>query len=214
MSTRIKCLRCDHMILDVTAKLNNGLCQPCRTQEKTRAFEAIVAGWIKNPGTLPGTNGNPEPTDLALAIRAAQIRDQRIPGVSKEAVCHRCFDAAIDRWYIVGSADLTEKEKTVLSVETFFGETTNGGFVQFLTNESQAFANWAADGLDRIGLPEYAVIMRKVQGLFPDGIIPQDSDEPFELQGEIEVIEAGFWKLYHANRTEFRDKLYEYIINH
>ena len=202
------------MILEVTARLNGGLCGHCKGNDRKSTVKDIVAGWIKNPETLPGTNGIPIPKDIALSINAAQILEQRKPGFHKVALCHQCFDNAIDRWYEVGSAELTEKEKTVLSVETFFGETTNGGFVQFLTNESQAFANWAADALERIGLPEYAVIMRKVQDLFPDGIIPQDSDEPFELEAELEAIKKDFWKLYFANENEFRDKLYDYITNH
>ena len=62
------------MILEVTAKVNNGLCGHCIKDEHKRRFDAIVEGWIRNPETLPGTNGVPVPDDIALAIRASQLR--------------------------------------------------------------------------------------------------------------------------------------------
>ena len=79
-----------------------------------------------------------------------------------------------------GAKALSEKEKHVLSVETFYGEVTNGGLLQYLGNQS-AFANWAAAGFDQIGIPEYAVVMRRVGSLFPNGVIPEDDDDCWRI---------------------------------
>lgn len=216
MTTRIKCNRCDRMILEITAKANNGLCGFCIRVEQRRVFEEVVEGWIRNPETLPGTNGIPEPTDIGLAIRAAQLRSARTPEGQMELVCHAFFDKAHTKWNENGTEALSEKEKHVLSIETFYGEVTNGGLLQYLTNESHAFANWAADGFDRIGIPEYAVVMRRVASLFPNGIIPEDSLEcdfiVFGLDdGILEEIEDGFWSRFRTDEGEIRRKLYAYI---
>lgn len=146
------------MILEVTAKVNNGLCGRCIKDEHKRAFDETVEGWIRHPETLPGRNEIPIPDDIALAIRAAQLRSAQTPDGQMELSCLTFFEKAHRKWSEHGKLALSEKEKYVLSVETFFGEVTNGGLLQYLSNESHAFANWATDGFERIGIPQYAAV--------------------------------------------------------
>jgi len=137
-----------------------------------------------------------------------------------ERVCHACFNAAHDKWSDQGAAALSEKEKHVLSVETFYGQVLNGGLRQYLGNESNAFANWATEGFDRIGIPEYAAVMRQVCSLFPNDHIPEDNEECWNVvmgldSDVLEKIEDGFWSRFNAAaEDEIRRKLYAYIMDH
>ncbi len=143
------------MILSITAKTNRGLCGHCRNTAKREDFNAIVASWEKDPTKIPGTNGIPEPTGIALAIRARQMREAHNEASRIERVCHDYFDAAHTKWSKQGSKALSSKERHVLAIETFYAEVTNGGLTQYLTNESHAFANWAAEGFEKIGIREF-----------------------------------------------------------
>jgi hypothetical protein len=222
MSTRVKCLHCDHMILEVTARLNEGLCGHCHARASSASWRAnrdkLVKGWLADPKTLPGTNGIPLPNEIGLAQAANEIRTRLFPtdADKKENFCAHFFNAAHNQWMARGSSSLSDKQKHSLAVETFHGEVCNGGLMQYLTNESGAFANWAADGFDAIGIPQYADIMRKVQALFHGGVIPEDTDVIFDLldtlsEKVLEGIEQPFWDRYFSNEKEIPDKLYKYL---
>lgn len=215
MDDRIKCLRCDRLILPITAKTNEGLCGQCRNAAHREEFEAIVASWERDPTTIPGTNGIPEPTGIALAIRARQMREAHSEASRIEKACHDYFDAAHAKWRAQGAEALSSKERHVLAIETFYGEVSNGGLTQYLTNESHAFANWAAEGFEKIKIREFAKLMRQVQALFPDSKIPEDDGVCFplveKLGAKIEKIEESFWSRWRLDKTEIRRKLYAYI---
>jgi hypothetical protein len=213
MTTRIKCTRCDRMILEATAERNGGLCEPCAIDERKRVMEVTIQGWMRHPETLPGTNGIPEPEDFALRMYASHLREAKTPEGQMESVCHAFFEKALNKWAEHGAATLSEKEKHVLSVETFYGEVLCGGLLQYLDNQP-AFANWAAGGFDRIGMPEYAAVMRRVMALFPNGTISEDeecSDIVDGLEGLLEQIEEGFWSRLRTDGDEIRRNLYAYI---
>ena len=218
MATRVKCCECDNLILETTAKRNNGLCRSCRNRHERAEFESIVDGWIRNPETLPGTNEIPEPDDLALALRAHQLRAAMYPDEEAimEGFCHKLFGEAHDKWCQSGSSSLTVKERHTLAIETFYGEVTNGGLLQYLGNESGAFSNWSVEAFEVIGLPEYADVMRTVKGLFPEDCIPEDLDERSKFveridRDALETIEEEFWSRYSSNEIEIRRKLYKYL---
>lgn len=215
--SRIKCQLCDRQILHITAKVNNGLCGHCARDEKRKKFDEIVESWIANPSTLPGSNGIPEPTDMALSIRAAQLRFERTPLGQLRKICDEFFDCAHDKWTRDGSIVLTLKEKHVLAVETFLGEISNGGIIQYLGNESYAFANWAAEGFERIDIPEYAGIAKEIVSLFPQQVVPEDSDECWNIACKIDPeilgkLEKSFFEQYDSVEAKFIEKLYAYIL--
>jgi hypothetical protein len=210
------------MILELTAKLNQGLCGACKkhqdnTQRKAEIKQAVES-WISNPETLPGTHGIPEPKDIALAFAAAQVRTRLYPTQQDmmERLCHEAFGVAHNKWDASGSAQLSDREKYILAVEAFYGEVMNGGLTQYLYNESGAFANWSADAFVAIGIPEYAEVMREVKRLFPDGVIPEDRNQRLNVvsgidESILEQIENAFWARYSADNTEIRTKLYAFI---
>jgi hypothetical protein len=142
-----------------------------------------------------------------------------------EAACHAVFDQAHDKWTEHGRASLTEGEITVLCVETFFGETCNGGLFQYLWNESGMLAQYASAALRRVGLEKYAAIADQTLARcvvtteededHPDKIITRhelpgevnDDDEPFA------DLEGMFFALYFADKQEFRRKMLAYILS-
>lgn len=132
-----------------------------------------------------------------------------------EAYCHTLFDSAHEKWTQHGGSTLAAREKLILSVETFYGEVMNGGFEQYLSNESGAFVNWAPEGFRTIGLPEFATFVSRIIALFPTGRISDDEDERFDQIDEIDeaaldAIEEEFWEFYDDDKM-IRVKLYEYL---
>jgi len=218
MTNRVKCRRCDNQILEATARKNNGFCAICKRDHDRAEFDAVVQGWIDHPETLPGMNGNPMPEGISLQLAASQLKSRLYPDADKqmELVCHRFFDMAHSKWRKLGSSALSEKEKYVLAVETFYGEVTNGGLLQYLDNESGAFAGWAADAFEAVGIPAYAAIMRTVTNLFPQGVIPNDPNErasqveAIDIE-RLEALEKLFWERYSTNKKEIRRSLFRFV---
>jgi len=218
MTHRIQCRRCDNQILEATARKNDGLCAICKRDDNTAAFEAVVQGWIDHPETLPGTNGIPLPEGFSLQLAARQLKSRLFPDDDDrmELVCEKYFDAAHRKWGALGSFALSKKEKYVLAVETFYGEVMNGGLRQFVDNESGAFAGWAAEAFEAIGIPAYAAILRTLMSLFAQGVIPEDPGERAKqveaIDGErLEALEQLFWDRYSTNKTEIRRSLFQFV---
>ena len=176
MSNKVECKSCKTSILEVTAQYNDGMCVPCNRDKSKIEFNKIVQSWRDNPETLPGTNGIPKPKDIVLSMAASQLRAELYP--TKEDImqrdCHLAFDKAHDKWMAKGSSKLTEREKYILVTETFYGEFTNGGLIQFLGNESGCFANWGVKAFKEIGIPAYSKLLNEVLNLFPNNYIPED----------------------------------------
>jgi hypothetical protein len=139
-----------------------------------------------------------------------------------ETVCHAVFDEAHLKWTMQGHSSLTEGEKTVLCVETFFGETLNGGLDQYLGNESGLLAQYGSVSLRRVGLDKYARILDKTLARciatkeegHGDEIATRyelpDSEEELEA---LEELEKEFFDLYFADELEFRRQLLSYVLN-
>ena len=218
MVNRVKCTRCDNEILEATARKNNGLCAICKSDQHRLDLDAVVQSWTERPETLPVTHGIPLPDDMALRIAASQLKKRLFPDADDqmELVCHKFFDRAHTKWRICGARALSDKEKHALAVETFYGEVLNGGLIQYLSNESGAFAGWAVEAFEAIDIPAYADVMRNVQRLFPNGVIPEDADERCDRVEAIDeelldTAEKPFWDRYQTDKTEIRHKLFQYL---
>jgi len=142
-----------------------------------------------------------------------------------EAVCDAVFGQAHDKWTEHGRALLTEGEITVLCVETFFGETCNGGLWQYLWNESGILAQYASAALRRVGLDKFGTIADQTLARCVV-TTEEDEDHPdriitrYELPGEITSddepfadLEEKFFALYFSDKSEFRRKMLAYILN-
>jgi hypothetical protein len=102
-----------------------------------------------------------------------------------EAVCHFIFGRAHTKWSDHGSAALSVGERTVIAVETFVGETCNGGLIQYLGNESGAFAKDLPEALMRVGLVEFVPIALEMKKLF-GAPLAEDSGERWEQLEEVD----------------------------
>lgn len=115
-------------------------------------------------------------------------------------------------------SEMTEGDIIVYTIWTFLGETCNGGIIQYLTNQSGAWAHHCGPSLRQIGADKYADIIEECIRTFTDAESAQDpkwesdldaycddQDEPFE------DIDNRFWDLYNANKDELPDMLYKYI---
>jgi hypothetical protein len=132
-----------------------------------------------------------------------------------EMACHKVFDKAYARWSKRGPDGLSERQKYCLAIETFYGEVLNGGLKQYLHNDSGAFAKWAADGFEAIGLPAGAAVMRNVEKLFEGGVIPENVDDRWAQMEtmDLEALDAlanPFAELDFDDDT-IRRKLYQYL---
>ena len=145
----------------------------------------------------------------------------------KELACHRIFDEASDIWQLGDPDSLTEGQITVICVGTFFGEVCNGGIVQYLDNMAGEWAFRGVDSLRRVGLSSYADVLKRALQLHHPSPIPTDRKTWLpELEtlrdihlsdsfdGDYDAYDKEFFALYHRDQTEFRDKLFSYIVQH
>lgn len=144
---------------------------------------------------------------------------------NKERACHAVFNEAHTKWSSEGGDTINESQRTVMCVETYFGEVCNGGLDQYLFNESGRIASYGPEALRRVGLPQYAAILEEALsrsknspqmnefGIMEDFFEPSVADDDDE-DGSLDDLNDRFFELYFANKTEFRDKLFQFILDH
>ncbi len=153
------------------------------------------------------------------ASEFARVRN----ATNKEAACHWVCDRADD---ILNSSSPDSISKSLLSVvcvETFFGEVCNGGFVQWLDNNHGRIAHRCPAALRRVGLPQYAELAAQALRVHHPGPMPESiaAWEPalerirdVHDSDDYASLETTFFEHYHANREEFRNRLFDYIVTH
>ena len=160
--TTTTCRQCGRDILERTAQKTGGLCRPCEKRPATLLREAEVAAQIQKARQ---DAINDLATDKLEFIRSSE---------DLEAVCSFLFDRVHSKWTFLGEGCLSVAERTLIAVETFFGETCNGGINQYLVNEGGAFAQELPEALARCGLIDYARIALDLRDLF-EGEIPREA---------------------------------------
>lgn len=141
----------------------------------------------------------------------------------KELISHSLCEVGDGIFYHQGIGAVPNALRTVVAVETFYGEVANGGLTQYLSNDHKAFAVYAVEALGDVGLPVPAKVLRRALELFPQEI--QDSsgpdyfdhfetiDEKFGSDYLENEIEQEFWDWYNdGNKNEIRDRLHAWII--
>ena len=104
----------------------------------------------------------------------------------------RVVDAVLDRigWRFSGPhniAALTYGERLVLEVTVMMGEVLNGGFHQYLWNSSGDSVEPVRSMLRDIGATRTADMLDRISGCFPEGRIPDKSEERWRLIEELET---------------------------
>ncbi len=77
--------------------------------------------------------------------------------------------------------ELTPGQRAILGAWILEAEVPNGGFAQFFSNSSGAFAPAILEGLERLGALQHRDLLKKACALFPDGTPPRSR----ELRNEI-----------------------------
>ncbi len=76
-----------------------------------------------------------------------------------------------------GIQALTQAERRLFAITWLYLETNNGSLHQFFFNNAGKFATDALEGLEMVGAPQTADILRRAVALFPRGHVPTDQLE-------------------------------------
>lgn len=87
----------------------------------------------------------------------------------------------MDRFYerieTHGFESLTLSERASFGLTWLYMETNNGGLHQFFFNDAGKLAPDALRGLEMVGAPATASILRRAMSVFPDGVVPPDQEQ-------------------------------------
>ena len=80
-----------------------------------------------------------------------------------------------------GFESLTLSERAFCGLMWLYLETNNGGLHQFFFNDAGKLAPDALRGLEMVGAPTTASILRRAMSVFPDSIVPADQTQRREF---------------------------------
>ena len=111
----------------------------------------------------------------------------------------------LDRFYerieSQGFESLTLNARASFGLTWLFMETNNGGLHQFFFNDAGKLAPDALRGLEMVGAPKTADILRRAMSVFPDSRVPVDILERRELL--CDLPEELQWDRLGELTTEF-----------
>ena len=149
MSNKVPCQECGAIILEVTAKNNNGLCMPCKN------------GYRENIENSKKYYAKERELDKTCPFRA-YWRD----------LVNRVHHTES------GFNSLTEDEKVYWSLNILIGEVNNGGFMQFFDNSSGAYYVYAEKGLIEFDAIKTLNILHKAKAvIFGNQTVPVDTEQ-------------------------------------
>ena len=94
-------------------------------------------------------------------------------------------DRIFERIESDGFESLTLSERASFGLMWLFIETNNGGLHQFFFNDAGKLAPDALRGLEMVGAPATASILRRAMSVFPNRVVPADQTERRTLLSEI-----------------------------
>jgi hypothetical protein len=115
----------------------------------------------------------------------------------------RRIDRLYERIKSHGFDSLTPGERASFALTWLFMETNNGGLHQFFFNDAGRLAADALRGLEMVGAPATAGILRRAMAVFPNGVVPpEQADRRWFLR---EVLTPEQEKLLDDLTNEFLD---------
>jgi hypothetical protein len=197
---KAKCTECGVEFLQATAARTGGVCMKCKTAAELKERFADLED------------------EKPVPPLSRQRLDILIATAGSHELIDALFDPACDKVNFRPD-EMTEGDIIVYTIWTFLGETCNGGFIQYLTNQSGGWAHFCGKSLRCIGADAYANPIEKCIAAFTTKDTPSEweddldaywdkHDEPFE------DIEDEFWKLYNADKNELVESLARYIKEH
>ena len=152
--------------------------------------------------------------------------DRIVATGDKELLSHALCDVYELTFLNDGVDKVPPAYRTVMAVEKFYGETWNGGFVQYLTNGNGAFAIYAVPALQEMGLQAPADSLEAALSLFPKEALNDREPDFLDCLDAVEekfgeshledVVEKKFWDWYNDQENEdvIRDSLHQWIMAH
>jgi hypothetical protein len=117
--------------------------------------------------------------------------------------------------------EMNDGDIIVYTIWTVLGETGNGGFLQYLTNQSGEWAHYCGSSLRSIGAEAYARPIEKCIATFTDKDTPSEWEEDLDQYLEdceepvpFEDLEDEFWNMYEVDNNELVGLLTGYITKH
>jgi hypothetical protein len=129
------------------------------------------------------------------------------------------MDRFFDRIEASGFESLTLGERSAFALVWLFRETNSGSFDQFFFNDAGHLAHDALRGLDMIGAPRTAGLLRRAMSVFPNSIVPIDQAERRKFLCEQmtpeqnELLESVSQEFYR-NSEPVSDLMNDYISKH
>ena len=97
---------------------------------------------------------------------------------------HR-IDRLYERIESDGFESLTPSERACFGLTWLYLETNNGGLDQFFFNDAGKLAPDALRGLEMVGAPITADILRRAMSVFPNGVVPPEQAARREFLCEV-----------------------------
>ncbi len=113
----------------------------------------------------------------------------------------RRIDRLFERIESQGLESLTLSERASFGLTWLYTETNNGGLHQFFFNDAGKLAPDALRGLEMVGAPATANILRRAMSVFPGGVVLAEQAERREFLCEVLTPEQE--KLLDDLTTEF-----------
>ncbi len=111
------------------------------------------------------------------------------------------IDRIFERIESHGFESLTLSERASFGLSWLYIETYNGGLHQFFFNDSGRLASDALRGLEMVGAPATASILRRAMSVFPGGVVPRE--QPDRRKFLCHVLAPEQEKLLGELTTEF-----------
>ena len=131
----------------------------------------------------------------------------------------RRIDRLNERIESHGFESLTLSERASFGLTWLFMETNNGGLHQFFFNDAGKLAPDALRGLEMVGAPATASILRRAMCVFPDGVVPAEQAVRREflcdaLTPEEEQLLSDLTTEFFQSREPVADLLTAYVEQH
>ena len=110
-------------------------------------------------------------------------------------------DRLFERIQSHGLESLTLSERASFGLMWLYLETNNGGLHQFFFNDAGKLASDALRGLEMVGAPATANILRRAMSVFPGSVVPMDQADRREFL--CDVLTPAQEKLLDDLSTEF-----------
>ena len=160
-------------------------------------------------GKLPFLERYGGQTTEELIALEGQYRTDSLVAAFEEAVQRRAEQ--------IGTARLTEAERTVLAVEAIEREVNNGGYDQFFANTPE-LAPIAVAALSRIGCQKTAALtQRAIDALGLEGVVTQEAIESAiyeEDEGRSDQLDRCDEEFYGYPDGDIGERLLHFIKEH